>query len=114
MIEYLHKWVVVKRHPNRQNSYIGKIQCLFVVQETANQIIGAETDDPNAFCTYTYFKKEIVRIIKKEEKHNILQAQMHTRNNYSADIKGLQRAYRIALEEIAEGKRTNPFLFLES
>jgi len=111
--EYVGKWVVVRRYPNAQNDHISKIQCIYVVEETANQIYGSETDEyPSK--RYHYGKGEIVRVISKEEKHLILENQRVSKINYKKDLEFLQAMYSQALDKIAKGTREEPFALIQN
>ena len=107
-MNYKNKWVLCKRYPNRQNDYIGRMQCLFITKQTANTVYGVE-GNITGHWKHKYHVEEVVRVITEEEKDIALRAQRDTRNNYRDDLESLHKVYSTAINEIAEGKRVNPF-----
>ena len=105
MTDYVGKWVVVRRYPNAQNSFIGKIQCLFVRKQTEKQIYGTEHEKPNwKGYLYHYNKAEIVRLIDKDNVRNLLSAQRNVRNLYKERDQELKEFFRGILKSLAEGE----------
>ena len=111
MHNYVGKWVIALRSPSAQNRYIGKFQCIFILEQTEKMVYGVENIE-RAHWNYKYHISEIVQIVNSpKDREKALNLQMHTKNNYRNDLECLQRAYSIAIEEIALGKRKHQFNF---
>jgi len=100
--QYEGKWVVVLIYPNMQNDYIGKIKCFFVLKETEKMIFCSDHED-DVHWRFKAHKKEIVRIINKDDKHKIIQLYRNLHDEFHNETEAIEKKYQKKIEDIAKG-----------